>query len=416
VVILVAQLKSVLGVHVSSSTTIGTLRELTRLLGQAHAPTVLVAVTGIAVLVMLPRMLPRLSAPLVWVVASIVASAALGLEAAGVSLVGGVPSGLPSLTLPDLSLAALLWPAAAGIALMSYTETVATARTFCRRDDAPINPNQELIAVAGANLASAFLQGMPAGGGASQTAVADQAGVRSQMAQWVRAAAVVLTVLFLSPLIALLPKPALGALILVVAVSMIKPDAFRAIARVRRDECAWAVVTLAGVVLLGTLEGILVAVVISVLTLFYQANHPPVYAVAYNCERRIFRRAGENEGDTTFPRFLMLRTEGRLTFANAANAAGKMKALIEQSQPQCIVLECSAIPDIEYTALEMLADAERNLRARAITLWLAAVNPDLMKVIERSPLGEALGPERVFPNLHEAAESWHRNAGGTKVQ
>ena len=406
VVILVGQLKSVLGVHVTSKTTVGTLLELPGLLTQAHGVTVLVAGAGIVLLIALPRLFPRLSAPLVWVALSIVASAIFGLETLGVKSVGAVPAGLPSLALPDLSLATLLWPAALGIALMSFTESVAAARTFCQRDDGPINANRELLAVGAANVASALVGGLPAGGGASQTAVADKAGARSQMAQWINAAAVLVTLLFLSSVIGLLPQAALGALILVASVSMIKPEMFRAIARVRRGELIWALVTLAGVILIGTLEGILIAVAVSILTLFYQANHPPVYAVAWNREKGIFRRAGEHESDETFPGLLMLRTEGRLTFANAANAAEKMQALVAQAQPRVIVLECSAIPDIEYTALVMLTEAEQNQRARGVSLWLAAVNPDLQKVIERSPLGTALGRERIFFNLHKALEAW----------
>ena len=131
-----------------------------------------------------------------------------------------------------------------------------------------------------------------------------------------------------------------------------------------------------------------------------------MYAVAYNREKRVFRRAGEHETDETFPGLLMLRTEGRLTFANAANAREKMQALVAQTQPRVIVLECSAIPDIEYTALVMLTEAEENLRARGVTLWLAAVNPGLLKIIERSPLAAALGHERMFFNLHKALEAW----------
>jgi high affinity sulfate transporter 1 len=408
VVILIGQLKSVLGVHVTSKTTVGTLLELPTLLPHIQWPTVLLAVIGIAVLVGLPRLLPRLSASLAWVALSIAASAVFGLQALGVKLIGAVPSGLPSLTLPDLSLAALVWPAALGIALMSFTESVAAARTFSQRDEPPVDANRELLAVGVANVASAVVGGMPAGGGASQTAVADKAGVRSQMAQWVNAAAVLLTLLLLSRVIGLLPDAALGALILVSAVGMIKPEAFRAIARIRRPEFIWSLVTLAGVILIGTLEGILIAVAISILTLFYQANHPPVYAVAYNREKGIFRRAGENENDDTFPGLLMLRTEGRLTFANAANAAEKMKALVAQTQPRVIVLECSAIPDIEYTALVMLTEAEVSLRARGVRLWLAALNPDLLRSIERSPLGAALGHERMFFNLHKVLEAWQR--------
>ena len=409
VVILVGQLKSVLGVNVTSKTTVGTLLELPALLTQAHGLTILVASAGIVILVMLPRFFPRLSAPLVWVALSIAASALFGLEAFGVKLVGAVPAGLPSLALPDLSLVPLLWPAALGIALMSFTESVATARTFCARDDPPINANQELLAIGAANVASAFAGGLPAGGGASQTAVADEAGARSQMAQWINAGAVLLTVLLLSRLIGLLPKAALGALILVAAASMIKPESFRAIMRVRRDELMWALATLAGVIVIGTLDGILIAVAISLLTLMYQTNHPPVYALAYDRQKQIFRRAGEHTGDETFAGLLILRTEGRLYFANAANAAEHMQALVAKTKPRVIVLECSAIPDIEYTALTMLTEAEQKLRERGVTLWLAAVNPDLLRIIERSPLGAALGHERMFFDLHKVYEAWQRS-------
>ncbi|MBI5632800.1 MAG: SulP family inorganic anion transporter [Nitrospirae bacterium] len=406
VVILIGQMKSVLGVHVTSKTSVGALLELPGLLPQVHGVTAFVALIGIVVLISLPRLFPKLSAPLIWVALSIAASAVFGLEALGVKSVGTVPSGLPSLALPDLSLVTLLWPAALGIALMSFTESAAAARTFCARNDAPVNANQELLAIGAANVASAMVGGLPAGGGASQTAVADKAGVSSQMAQWINAAVVLLSLLLLSRVIGLLPQAALGALILVASVSMIKPETFRAIVRIRRMELIWALVTLAGVIFIGTLEGILIAVAISILTLFYQANHPPVYAVAYNRQKGIFRRAGDNESDETFPGLLMLRTEGRLTFANAENARDKMKALVAQTEPRVMVLECSAIPDIEYTALLMLTEAEENLRSRGITLWLAAVNPDLLKIIERSPLGAALGHERMFFNLRKALEAW----------
>lgn len=410
IVILIGQLKSVLGVHVGSQTTIGALLELPGLLPHVHVPTALTALAGVAVLLAVPRVVPRLPAALVWVVVSIAASALLGLDAMGVKSVGALPPGLPSLALPDLALASVLWPAALGIAVMSFTESVASAQTFCKRDDPPVSANRELLAVGAANLAAAFAGGMPAGGGASQTAVAAKAGARSQMAQWVSAAVVLASLLLLSRVIGQLPQAALGALVLVVAFSMIKPAHFRAIALVRRDEFAWALVTVAGVIVLGTLNGILIAVAISILTLFYQANHPPVYAVAYSRQKDIFRRAGEHAGDETFPGLLMLRTEGRLTFANAANAGEKMKALVAECNPRVIVLECSAIPDIEYTALSMLTEAEQNLRARGVTLWLAAVNPDLLTVIERSPLGKSLGHERMFFSLHKAMEAY-RAAG-----
>jgi SulP family sulfate permease len=412
VVIITGQLKSVLGVHIASRSTLGTLLELPGHLGETHGATLLVALAGVAVLLAMRRFVPRLSGPLTWVVLAIAAAKLLDLQARGVMLVGAVPVGLPSLAVPDLALVRLVWPAALGIALMSFTESVAAARTFCGRHDAPIRADRELEAIGAAGLASAFACGMPVGGGASQTAVSNQAGVKSQAAQLVGAAAVLVTLLFLSPVIGLLPKPALAALILVAAASMIKPAAFRAIARVRKDEVAWSFVTMAGVIALGTLNGILVAVAVSMLTLMYQANHPPVYIMKWNRALRIFRRAGESPDDETFPGLLILRTEGRLTFANAERAGEQMRLLLNDADVRVIVLDCSAIPDIEYTALEMLTEAEAKQRERGVMLWLASINPDLHKVIRRSRLGAALGQDRVFPNLRLALEAFQRTMGG----
>jgi MFS superfamily sulfate permease-like transporter len=291
---------------------------------------------------------------------------------------------------------------------MAFPEAGAAARAFRRPEDAPIEPNGELLAIGAANLASSLMGGLPAGGGASQTAVADSAGARSQLAQWVNAVAVLATVLLLSRTIGLLPQPALGAVILVAAVSMIKPRTFLEIGRVRRTELAWALATVGGVVVAGTLDGILIAVAISVMTLLYQANHPPVYVVAYDREHDAFCRAGDHEGDETFPGLLMVRTEGRLTFANTDLAAEKMHALVASSDARVLVLECGAIPDIEYTALVQLAEGEQSLQRHGVTLWLAAVNPDLLRTIRRSPLGRALGEDRIFPNLYKAVAAWRR--------
>ena len=413
-VIVIGQLPAALGLHLSSKTTIDTLLELPGALGGVHAPTALVSLVGIVFLVVLPRLFPRVSAPLVWVALSIVASAALGLEALGVASVGRVPSGLPSLVLPDLGPIGALWPAALGIGLMSFTESVAAARTFQRRGDPPINPDRELLAIGVANAASALVGGLAAGGGASQTAVVDGSGARSQLAQWVAGGVVLLTLLFLSDMIALLPKAALAALIVLASVSMIKPQAFRAIARVRSVELTWALVTLVGVIAIGTLEGILIAVAISILTLIYQSSRPAVYALAYNRKERLWRRAGECADDETFDGMLLLRAEGRMMFANAAIVGERMQALVAETEPRVIVLDCSAIPDIEYTALCALTDAEHNLRARGVSLWLAKINPGLLPLIERSPLGAALGKERVFDSMHHMLEAWEsaeRGAG-----
>jgi MFS superfamily sulfate permease-like transporter len=405
-VLIIGQLGSLLGASIESRTTLGRLAELPGALAQAHGLTVLVSAIGIVTLIALDRLLPRWPGPLLLVGIAIAASLLVGLDASGVETVGAFASGLPALSLPDVSLMTALWPAALGIAVMSFAESMTAARANWQPDDLPVRANRELLAVGAANAAVAVVGGMPADAPTSQTAVARRVGAHTQLAQWAAAAAVAVTLLLLSRAIGALPKAVLAAVLVFVASGLLKPHRFAAIARVRRMELVWAFATVAGVVLIGPLAGILLAVVLSVLTLIYQANRPPVYAMAYDDEQRVFRRAGDFETDRTFPGLLILRVEGRLTFANAEHAADKIRPLVEQSQARVVVLECSAILDIEYTALVTLADAERRLRERGVTLWLAGVNPDLKPVLARSPLAAASDPTRLFENLDKVLETW----------
>ena len=404
--LVVSQLKPMLGIPLTSRTTLGTLAQLPAALPALHPVTAALGVAGVAFLLILSRAWPRVPSSLLWVAAAISASALLGLAARGVELVGKVPAGLPRPALPDLTTASDLWIGALGIALMSFTESVAAANTFIGRDDAPVNSNQELLALGAACAASAFAGGMPAGGGTSQTALIDGAGARSQLAQWAAAAVVAACLLFLSPTVALIPKAALGALIVKAGLGMIHPSKFRAMSIIRKEELIWALTALAGVLVLGTLRGILLAVALSVLTMFYDASRPPIYEVAYNRQKKVFRRVGDHASDETFPGLLLLRAEGRINFVNAPYATEKMRALMRKADPKVVVLECGAIPDIEYTALTELVAAQARLKARGVPLWLANVNPDLLEVLRRSPLGAALGDECMFFNLERVLEAW----------
>jgi len=195
--------------------------------------------------------------------------------------------------------------------------------------------------------------------------------------------------------------------VVVTTLPLLSTSDFRAIMRVRRTEFLWALAACAGVVLLGTLQGILVAIAISILTLFYQANHPLVYTVRRKPGTNIFRpQSLDNPGDETIPGLLIIRTEGRMTFASAPHARERLAALIEEAPPQVVILECSAIPDFEYTALHTLTRAEEKMREHGISLWLCALNPLALEVVRRSPLGQALGSERMFFNLREAVKAY----------
>ena len=243
---------------------------------------------------------------------------------------------------------------------MSFTETIAAARAFGAPGEPRPEPNQELLAVGLANVAGGLFGAMPAGGGTTQTAVNRKAGARTQVAELVTAAAAVATLLLLAPVIALMPQAALAAVVVAYSLDLIKPAEFGEIRRVRRTEFRWALIAFAGVVLLGTLKGILVAVIVSLLALAQQAYNPPVYALGRKRGTEVFRaHSKEHPDDETWPGLLILRIEGRLFFANAQRVGDKMRPLVEQAKPSVVLLDCSAVFDIEYTALKMLIEGGR---------------------------------------------------------
>jgi MFS superfamily sulfate permease-like transporter len=327
--------------------------------------------------------------------------------------VGHVPTGLPSLTFPDSSLVARLWPAAIGIARMSFTETVAAARAFVQSGEPLLQPNRELLATGIANVGGALIGAMPAGGGTSQTAVNRFAGARSQLAGLVTAAVSLLTMLLLAPVIALLPDATLAAIVIVYSIGLIKPAEFQAIRGVRGTEFGWALVALAGVVLLGTLQGIVVAIIVSLIALAYQVVDPPVHVLGRKPGTDVFRpRTPEHPEDESFPGLLMLRLEGRLFFFNAERIAQKIRPLIEAEKPRVVAFDLGGVFDIEYTAMKALTDAEKRSRESGVLLWLVGLTPGVLNVVQHSSLGKTLGRERMFFNLEQAVDKFQSLAAG----
>ena len=406
-VIAVDQVPKLLGVHIARGHFLQKVLALVQHVPETSRPTLILAAATLAILFGMRRFRPQVPAALVAVVLGIAAAGILGLKEAGVALTGPIPPGIPAPALPDLLLVRTMWPGALGIALMSFTESIAAARAFARHDDPRPAPNRELIALGIANLAGSFFRSFPAGGGTSQTAVNARAGARTQVSELVTVLTVVATLFVLSPLISLLPQVTLAAVVVVATLPLLSTTDFRAILSERRTEFLWAIAAFIGVVLLGTLQGILVAIGISVLTLAYQANHPLVYAIRRKPGTDVFRpQSTEHPGDETIPGLLIVRTEGRMTFASAPQVREHLLALIVEAHPRVVILDCRAIPDFEYTALRSLGQGEEKLREAGIVLWLSALNPTALEVVRRSPLGHVLGPERMFVNLRDAVKAY----------
>ena len=413
-VIVLDQVPKLLGIHIAKQGFFVDLLRVVQHIPATSLMTLAVAAATLLVLVGMERLWPRAPAPLVAVGGGIAAAWFFGLQALGVSTVGLIPQGLPSLTMPDPALIEQLAPGALGIALMSFTETIAAGRAFARPDDPRVDANRELIATGAANLGGALLGAMPAGGGTSQTAVVRATGGRSQLASLVTVGAAAATMLLLAPLLGLLPHATLAALVIVYSVGLIQPAEFVAIRKVRTMEFRWAIVAALGVLLLGTLQGIVVAIILSLIGLSSQSASPRVSVIARKRGADVLRPLSpEHPDDETFEGLLIVRPEGRLYFANAQNVAQQVDALITQYKPRVVALDMSRVPDIEYSALQALMEGETRATERGATVWLVGLNPGVLEVVRNSGLAERLGRERMLFNARAAIERYQaRKATG----
>ncbi len=406
-VIVLDQVPKLLGIHFTKNGFFADLLSLVQHIPATSLLTLAVALATFAVLIGMERRWPHSPAPLVAVGGSIAASWYFGLGSLGVSTVGLIPQGFPSLTLPDLSLVEQLAPGAIGIALMSFTETIAAGRAFAHPDDPPINANRELVATGLANVGGALLGAMPAGGGTSQTAVVRSVGGLSQKASLVTAAAALATMLLLAPVLGLMPNATLAAVVIVYSVGLIQPAEFRAILKVRSMEFRWALIACLGVLVFGTLKGIVVAIVVSMIGLASMTAHPRVSVIGRKRGTDVLRPLSpEHPDDETFDGLLIVRPEGRLFFVNAQNVQEQITSLVVQSKPQVVALDLSRVTDIEYSALQSLMEGERRATERGAVVWLAGLNPGVMEMMRHAGMDQRLGADRMLFNARAVVERY----------
>ena len=406
-VIVLDQLPKLLGIHIVKQGFFVDLLSVIQQLPEASFSTLAVGAVTLLVLISMERLWPHSSAPLVAVGGSIAASWFFGLDAHGVSTVGLIPQGLPTLTMPDLALVKQLVPGALGIALMSFTESIAAGRAFASSVEPPINANRELMAIGAANLGGALFGAMPAGGGTTQTAVVRAAGGMSQKASLVTATAAAAIMLLLSPLLGLLPYATLAAVVIVYSVGLIQPLEFLTILKVRKMEFRWALIACLGVLVFGTLQGIVVAIIVSLIGLSSQTAHPRVYVIARKRGKDVLRPLStDHPDDETFDGLLILRPEGRLFFVNAHYVAEQISVLMTQYKPQVLVLDMSRVTDIEYSALQMLMEGEKKGLESGVELWLVGLNPGALEIVRHAGLADRLGRERLLFNARAAIERY----------
>lgn len=406
-VIILDQVPKLLGIHFTKGTFIHNLQSIIQLLPHASLATILIGAGIILLLIGLEHFIPKAPAPLIAVAICIAAMGIFHLYNYGIEQVGHIPRGLPDVVMPDFSLAEQLWPGALGIALMSFTETIAAGRAFAKGEEPIIYTNKELLATGLSNSVSSIFGAMPSGGGTSQTAVNRIAGARTQLSSLVTAGITLLTMVLLAPLLGMMPQATLAAVVIVYSIGLIKPNDFKVILKVRRTEFIWAITALIAVVLLGTLKGIIVAIIVSLIALAQQIVDPVLQVLGRKPGTNVFRpQSKEHPEDETFPGLLILRPVGRVFFLNAAQFGEKIRPYLASVNPKVLILDFSGVPDLEYTALKMLTEAEKRLSNEGTSVWLAGLNTEVLNVINRSDLGKKLGRERMYFNIELAVKKY----------
>jgi SulP family sulfate permease len=393
--IALSQVKDLLGLRLSSRSTtfLGIAGDVLPRLGQLHGRTALLGGVALAILVALRRVGPRLPAPLLVVVGATVAVAVADLDRAGVAVVGRVPGGLPTPTLPDLPaddvLAGLL-PYAAVIAVVSYLESISAAKSLATAARRRLRPNRELLALGAANTAAGLFRGFPVAGGFSRGALNVAVGARTQLAGVVAAAVLAVTVVALTPLFRLLPRAALAAVVVVAVAGLVDVPAAVTAFRVRRSDGTALVVTFAATLLLGVALGLAAGAAVGVGTFVYRTSRPSAPEVG-RVEGTVLYRSVRRYRTGIDPAAAVLRLDAPLYFANAEFLQDRVRELVAaRPELRFLVLDLGAVGQIDATGSQALTELDRDLSRAGVELHLATVRGPVRDVLARAGLWERL--------------------------
>ncbi len=408
-VLIIGQLGKLLGLSMSAQTPPAQLIEIAREITDLSWITLAVGLASQAALLLIGWLFPKIPGPLIVVVLAIVASAAVGLASMGVAEVGQIPAGLPSLEVPDLRLRDILTllPAAVGIFFVAFTSEILTARSVAGRHGQHVHANTELAALGAVNLAAGISQGFPVGASSSRTSVNDQMGARSQLAGLLAIAVIMLVLLFLTGPIQYLPEATLGAVIVTAALAMIDLEAWRGLARVSRMEVSIAAITMAGVITVGVLRALLLAVALSVVDAVRRSAKP--HDAVLGWVERLDRYADVRLHPTAkiTPGVLVYRLDDRLFFANAHYVKGRIREAIAGAPAPVhwLVFDAEALNHVDATGVRTLTDLIDSLRKESITFVFARLHGHMSEHLTEAGVVDLVGEDHLYPTVHAAVQS-----------
>ena len=407
------QLPDMLGVTATGNSTLTKLVDIVRALPHVRLSDLAVSIGVIVIVLAARRMTRKIPGPLIAVIIAISVSRAVDLASRGVTVVGSVPRGLPHLQLPALGLhdAAGLLGAAASMFVVILAQSAATSRAYAAKYEEAFSEDTNLVGLGAANVAAAFSGTFVVNGSPTKTQMVDSAGGRSQLAQLTSAAVVLIVLLLLTGPLAYLPDAALAAVVFLIAIELIDVRGMRRILACRRHEFAIALLTTAAVVVLGVEEGIVLAVVASIVDHLRHSYHP-INSVLVKSPAGHWQPAPVLPGARTEEGLVVYRFGTSLYYANAPRLIDDVTALSAQGSPlRWMVLDGAAIGDVDYTAAAVLTRVIEHLHKRHIRIAFSAVFGPVREQLDRYGISAALGPGSYYDTPGEALEAFHTAEG-----
>jgi len=411
--IVLGQIGKLFGFDIDAGRIIPRLLEFLSKLELTHWPTLVVGLATFAVLAVTPRIAPRLPAALVALGAAAAAVRVLGLDASGVKVVGDVPAGLPPVRLPNFPLEMLddLLAAAAGVALVSFSSMMLTARSFASKNRYEIDPDREFAALGAANVASALSQGFAVSGADSRTAMSDASGGRTQVTGLVAAGAVAAVLLFLTGPLGYVPVAALGVVLVKAAVSLVDLGQLRVFYRIARLEFALSVIATLGVVAVGATKAILFVVILALLRFVRIASRPRIEILGEVEGHPGFHSVARHLGARTEAGLVIFRFNGPVVFFNAPYFRREVLAAADAAGPRLkwFVIDMLPVTMIDATGLFVARDVFDTLRARGVVVAAAGRQAEWQKWA--AARGFEVQATRAFPTLRQAVRAYRRETG-----
>lgn len=408
--IVTGQLGRVTGAPVDSDGLVAPFIDLARKAALVHWPSLALATAMFAVLRAAGAFRLPVPGPVIVVVLAVALSALLDLPAQGVATVGDIPSGIPRLALPATGGAApdQLLLGALAIFLVSFAAGIVSARSFGQRGGYPVDAGREMLGFGAANIAAGLFSAFPITASDSRTAINASVGGRSQLAGVVAAAALVVTILYLRPALSILPIPALGAILIAAALSLIDVAALRAIWRVSRIEFVFATIALVAPITFGVLNGVLIAIGATFAYLLRKMMFPRDALLGRIPGRDGFYKLHRHPDARPVPGLVIALVEGNLLFFNADHVESRLLAVADAmpGDTRWFLLDVSAVTQIDSTAAAMLEEFRTSLAARGVRLAFAEFNAEVRDLLDRAGVLAAVGPDLIFDSLDDALRAF----------